>query len=314
MKTRHSILCGTAFVTALVATSGAHAQDALPPVDADASTRDIVVTGTNLRRPETALPVTVIDQSDIDLRGASTGADLYETLPSAAPPEINEATIASQGARGDVSSPDLRGIGAGSTLLLINGRRMAPHPLSGTDQGVPSLSPNANVIPTALVSRVEVLRDGASAIYGADAAAGVINNIIMPDKDRGRIGMETSVTQHGGAEEFRVTAAKNFQFGRTSIGISLDFFRRNDLLFGERDWGSQSDLRRSRKLPAPWNGLPIVNPATGANFSLDNDLDNGSTITHYGQYRRGFIQSDFLTFNGGRPTAPSSSTPAPTAR
>lgn len=303
MKTRYSILCGSAMLAALAATSGARAQSAPLPVDAAVAENeaDIIVTGTNFRRPETALPVTVIDQSDIDLRGASTGADLYETLPSAAPPEINEATIASQGARGDVSSPDLRGVGAGSTLLLINGRRMAPHPLSGTDQGVPSLSPNANVIPTALVSRVEVLRDGASAIYGADAAAGVINNIINPGKDRGRIAMESSVTQHGGAEEFRVTAAKTFQFGNTSIGISADFFRRNDLLFGDRKWGSQSDLRRTRKLPAPWDGLPIVNPATGANFALDNDLDNGSTITHYGQYRRGFIQSDFLTFNGGRP-------------
>jgi iron complex outermembrane receptor protein len=308
MKARHSILCGTAMMFALVTAAGARAQDAALPAEAaseeaetDAPTKEIVVTGTNIRRAETALPVTVIDQSEIDLRGGSTGADLYETLPSASPPEINEGTIASQGARGDVSSPDLRGIGAGSTLLLINGRRMAPHPISGTDQGVPSLSPNANVVPTALISRVEVLRDGASAIYGADAAAGVINNIISPTKDRGRISMESAITQHGGAEEFRVTAAKTFQFGQTSIGISADYFRRNDLLFGDRKWGSQSDLRRTRKLPAPWNGLPIVNPATGANFSLDNDLDNGSTITHYGQFRRGFIQSDFLTFNGGRP-------------
>ncbi|MGQ3288352.1 TonB-dependent receptor [Sphingopyxis sp.] len=340
MKARHSILCGTAMVFALATATGARAQDAAPsadaaPAEADAPTKEIVVTGTNIRRAETALPVTVIDQSEIDLRGGSTGADLYETLPSASPPEINEGTIASQGARGDVSSPDLRGIGSGSTLLLINGRRMAPHPISGTDQGVPSLSANANVIPTALISRVEVLRDGASAIYGADAAAGVINNIISPTKDRGRISMESAITQHGGAEEFRVTAAKTFQFGQTSIGISADYFRRNDLLFGDRKWGSQSDLRRTRKLPAPWNGLPIVNPATGANFSLDNDLDNGSTITHYGQFRRGFIQSDFLTFNGGRPdgnrgiststspagasrrsrpTAPSSFIPAPMAR
>lgn len=262
---------------------------------------EIVVTGSHIRRPETALPVTVIDQSEFDLRGGSTGADLYETLAATAPPEINEGTIASQGARADVSSPDLRGIGAGSTLLLINGRRLAPHPISGTDQGVPSLSPNSNVIPTALLSRVEVLRDGASAIYGADAAAGVINNIFMPSKDGGRIAMEGAVTQHGGAEEFRITAANTFKFGNTSIGFSGDYFSRNNLLFGDRKWGSQSDLRRTRDLPAPWNGLPIVNPATGANFSLDNDMDNGSTITHYGQYRRGFIQPDYLTFNGGRP-------------
>lgn len=310
MTVRRSILCGTAIVAALAAASSAHAQSASQPADTVAPAQDdesapaeeIVVTGSNLRQVrEGALPVTVIDEADIDLRGGSTGADLYETLPSAAPPEINEGTIASQGARGDVSSPDLRGIGAGSTLLLVNGRRMAPHPISGTDQGVPSLSANANVIPTALISRVEVLRDGASAIYGADAAAGVVNNIIDPGKDRGRLAIEGAATQHGGADEFRITAAKTFQFGNTSLGLSVDYFQRDRLLFGEREWGSHSDLRRTRSLPAPWNGQAIVDPSTGANFSRDNDLDNASTITHYGQYRRGFIQSDYLTFNGGRP-------------
>ncbi|MBY8823713.1 TonB-dependent receptor plug domain-containing protein [Sphingomonas colocasiae] len=304
---RHSILCGTAIIAVLAATSAAQAQTAPLPADADApaSDEDIVVTGTNLRRAEAeaegALPVTVIDRSDIELRGGSTGADLFATLPFAGPPAINEATIASQGARGDVASVDLRGIGAGSTLMLINGRRMAPHPLSGTDQGVPALSANANVIPTALLSRVEVLRDGASAIYGADAAAGVINSIISPNSEGGRISFDTGLTEHGGAEEFRITAANSFRFGKTSIGVSLDLFRRNELLFTDREWGSQSDLRRTRKLPAPWDGLAVINPATGAAFALDNDLDNGSTINHYGQYRRGSIQSDFLTFNGSRP-------------
>jgi len=304
---RHSILCGTAIMAVLAIASAAEAQAAPAPADVaadgDAATgEDIVVTGSNLRRAqEGALPVSVIDRSEIDLRGGSTGAELFATLPSAGPPAINEATIASQGARGNVASIDLRGIGAGSTLMLINGRRFAPHPLSGTDQGVPALSPNANVIPTALLSRVEILRDGASAIYGADAAAGVINSIIVPGTGGGRIAFDTGLTEHGGAEEYRLTAADSFRFGRTTIGISLDLFKRNDLLFADREWGSQSDLRRTRKLPAPWNGLPVTDPATGAAFALDNDLDNGSTINHYGQYRRGFIQSDFLTFNGSRP-------------
>jgi iron complex outermembrane receptor protein len=307
MLSRHLILCGASVLAVLAATSVAHAAPGIAPADAASPTKDaveeVIVTGSNLRRTkaEGALPVTVIKQSDIDLRGGSTGADLFASLPFAGPPAINEATIASQGARGDVASVDLRGIGAGSTLMLINGRRIAPHPLSGTDQGVPSLSANANVIPTALLSRVEILRDGASAIYGADAAAGVINSIISPTKDGGRISFDTAQTQHGGAEEYRVTAANSFNIGKTSIGVSFDYFKRNDLLFADRAWGQQSDLRRTRDLPAPWNGLAVINPATGAAFALDNDLDNGSTINHYGQYRRGFIQSDYLTFNGARP-------------
>jgi iron complex outermembrane receptor protein len=309
MLSRHSILCGASVVAMWAATSAASAGTGVQPADAAMSTKDdkvveeVIVTGSNLRRTkaEGALPVTVIEQSDIELRGGSTGADLFATLPFAGPPAINEATIASQGARGDVASVDLRGIGAGSTLMLINGRRIAAHPLSGTDQGVPSLSANANVIPTALISRVEILRDGASAIYGADAAAGVINSIIMPGSDGGRISVESMQTQHGGAGEYRVTATDRFKIGKTSIGVSFDYFKRNDLLFADRAWGQQSDLRRTRDLPAPWNGLPVIDPKTGTAFALDNDLDNGSTINHYGQYRRGFIQSDYLTFNGGRP-------------
>lgn len=313
MSSRHPVLCGTALVSILAALPPALAQTTSGNADAAAvsvistdqvalQAPEIVVTGTRLRGAEAgALPVTVIDRSDIELRNGSTGADLFATLPFAAPPQINEATIASQGARGDVASIDLRGIGAGNTLMLINGRRIAPHPLSGTDQGVPALSPNANVIPTALLSRVEILRDGASAIYGADAAAGVINNIISANAYGGRVSGSTALTEHGGAEEYRLTGANTFKVGKTSIGIAVDLFKRNDLLFADREWGRDSDLRLTRSLPAPWDGLAVTNPATGTPFSLDNDLDNSSTINHYGQYRRGFIQSDYLTFVSGRP-------------
>ncbi|MBB5985771.1 TonB-dependent receptor domain-containing protein [Sphingobium lignivorans] len=275
------------------------------PGDAMSDTMgEIVVTGTNLRRStsEGALPISVITADDIALRGGSTGADLFATLPMAGPPSINEATIGSQAARGDVMSVDLRGIGAGSTLMLINGRRIAAHPLSGTDQGVPALSPNANVIPTALLSRVEILRDGASAIYGADAAAGVINSIVSPNAQGGRLSIETAQTQHGGAGEYRITGSNTFKFGRTSIGLSLDLFKRDKMMVSDRDWGTQSDLRRTRDLPAPWNGLPVVDPKTGTAFAVDNDFDNSSTITNFGQFRRGYIQPDFQTFLSGRPT------------
>ncbi|MES2692390.1 MAG: TonB-dependent receptor [Verrucomicrobiota bacterium] len=261
------------------------------------------MTGSNIRRvdAETALPVTVFDQEDIAIRGGSTGADLFATLTLAEPPAINEATIASQGARGDVTSIDLRGLGSGSTLMLINGRRVAPHPLSGTENGVPSLATNANIIPTALLDRVEILRDGASAIYGADAAAGVINSLVSRGFDGRRLSGRVALTQHGGAEEYRFTAMEGFTRGRTHISVSLDFFHREDLASKDRKWASQSDLRLTRTAPAPWNGRPVVDPVTGVAQTVDNDLHNGSTINPYGQFQRGFIQSDFQTFVGSRP-------------
>ncbi|MEY2879067.1 MAG: hypothetical protein RLZZ15_1447, partial [Verrucomicrobiota bacterium] len=136
------------------------------------------VTGSNIRRvdAETALPVTVVTREDLDARGAATMAELFETISSAEISAISEINNGPQLARGDVASIDLRGIGSGSTLTLLNGRRMAPHPISMADNGVPSLAVNINTLPRAWVDRVESLRDGASASYGAAAAAGVINS------------------------------------------------------------------------------------------------------------------------------------------
>src|SRR5690606_22278714 len=87
-------------------------------------------------------------------------------------------------ARGDVSAINLRGIGSGSTLVLLNGRRLALHPSMQSNNRVPSLSVNINVLPTTIVERTEILRDGASAVYGADAAAGVLNMITRTDYNR----------------------------------------------------------------------------------------------------------------------------------
>src|ERR1041385_2220778 len=124
------------------------------------------VTGSNIKRidAETALPVTVIEPIDLEARGAATMAELFETLGMAEPSGITEINNGPQLARGDVASVDLRGLGSGSTLVLVNGRRMAPHPISMAENGVPSLAANINAVPRAMVDRVEILRDGASAL------------------------------------------------------------------------------------------------------------------------------------------------------
>jgi outer membrane receptor for ferrienterochelin and colicin len=106
------------------------------------------VTGSNIRRvdAETALPVTVIDRNELEARGAATMAELFETITAAEISGITEINNGPQLARGDVASVDLRGIGSGSTLTLINGRRMAPHPVSMAENGMPSLAVNINSI------------------------------------------------------------------------------------------------------------------------------------------------------------------------
>ena len=261
-----------------------------------------VVTGSNIRRAdaETAVPVTVVDLEDIDARGAATMAEFMETLGMAEPSGITEINNGAQDAKGDAASIDLRGLGSGSSLVLINGRRMAPHPISMAENGVPSLAPNVNAIPRTLVSRVEILRDGASAIYGADAAAGVMNSIVSRTFVGRGMSVRLSDTRRGGAGEAAFSIYDSFTRGKTHVSLSFDHFRRDGLAAADRRFSRDQDLRRSRSLPAPWNGLPIVD-AAGATVR-DNDFSNAGTINQWGQWQRGFIQSDYLTFIGSRPT------------
>jgi outer membrane receptor protein involved in Fe transport len=261
----------------------------------------VTVTGSNIRRAdaETAVPVSVIEAAELNARGASTMADLMETLNIAEPSGITELNNGAQAARGDVASVDLRGLGTGSTLVLINGRRMAPHPISMAENGVPALAPNINAVPRALIGRVEVLRDGASAIYGADAAAGVINNLVSRTVVGRGVTLRGSLTQHGGAHEVGATLFDSFQRGKAHVSVAFDHFRRDGLAADDRKFSRDTDFRTTRKLPAPWNGLPMVD-AAGATVR-DNDFANSNPLNQWGQWQRGFIQPDYLTFVGSRP-------------
>jgi iron complex outermembrane recepter protein len=140
----------------------------------------IEVTGSNIKRieGETALPVTVITRQEIDRMGAIDAEDILRRITAST--AIMSDT--NQGVGYAVSNANLRGLGASSTLVLLNGRRLANHAFGsiggfgGTPQAV-----DLNSIPFSAIERVEVLRDGASAVYGTDAVGGVINFITRSD-------------------------------------------------------------------------------------------------------------------------------------
>lgn len=294
-----------ALLTAALA-AAASAQSANPPPAAPAAAEQPVqleaftVTGSNIRRveAETALPVTVIEKADLDARGAVTMSELFETLTAAELSGITEINNGPQLARGDVASVDLRGLGSGSTLTLVNGRRMAPHPISMAEGGVPSLAVNINAVPRAMVERVEILRDGASAIYGADAAAGVINNFVSRSFEGRTFTLRGSMTQHGGANEIGATLAEGFKKGKTHFSLSLDYFHRDALAAHDRSYSRNADLRS--RAPAPWNGLPVGLP-DGTFAARDNDLNNRNNVNQWGEWQRGAIQANYLDFVGSRP-------------
>jgi iron complex outermembrane recepter protein len=158
-----------AFGGSLVLASGAYAQDAQKQ-------ERIEVTGSSIKRidAESALPVTVIKREDIEKTGASNVAELVDRLTSnngggrSLGESFGETSATGQ------SGASLRGLGRDRTLVLLNGRRLAVYPFSGS--GV-----DLNAIPLSAVERIEILRDGASAVYGSDAIGGVINFLTRKD-------------------------------------------------------------------------------------------------------------------------------------
>src|SRR5262249_31132695 len=144
------------------------------PGDEGAS-EQIVVTGTNLRGayPRSS-PVQTYSAEDIARTGATTTDQFVRTLPQNLGTRT-EFAVGAAGARHleGVNSVDLRGLGVGTTLTLLNGRRMA---LASVGQAV-----DVSLIPVSAIKRVEVLTDGASAIYGSDAIGGVVNFVLRDD-------------------------------------------------------------------------------------------------------------------------------------
>ncbi|MBI5692558.1 MAG: TonB-dependent receptor [Verrucomicrobia bacterium] len=263
------------------------------------------VTGSNIRRldEEKTLPVTVLTMEDLDLRAAATAADLFETLSIGGPITLDEGNTLGADARGDNVAINLRGIGSGNTLVLLNGRRLPRHPVSMSEGSVPSLSYNINNLPTAAIGRVEVLRDGASAIYGTDAAAGVVNSITRSRFDGLSVRARGSVTQHGGGNDWNVevTEGRNFNGGKSNLLMTLDYYHRDHLWLAQRKFSRNQDIRVTRNVPPPWDGVPITD--TAGVVSRDNDFDNrlSTDSSYYGGFVRG-VYDNTGSFVGARPT------------
>ncbi|HEX6832149.1 MAG TPA: TonB-dependent receptor [Rudaea sp.] len=199
-------------------------------VATDAKTQSletIVVTGSNIRRVdiETANPVVTIDRAQIQQSGKVNLADLIQELPSMAGAPITTST--NNGGTG-FAGVSLRGLGSSRTLLLINGHR------------VPFQLQNVNIIPLNIVERVEVLNDGASAIYGSDAIAGVVNIITRSSYQGAELGLSWGESDHDdGARR-----AVNLEFGQTtekgSIIFGLQYDKQDAVAAANRDYSKNA--------------------------------------------------------------------------
>lgn len=225
--------------------------------------RGVTVTGSFIRRidVETALPLTTINQQDIDMSGAATVSDLLQQLPQAAAFDNNETSTGPNDARGDVDSINLRGLGSGNTLVLLNGHRIAPFPIASG--AVPRLSANINQIPLGAVQRIEVLRDGASATYGSDAVAGVVNTILKKNYEGAEVDLRYGhVTEGGmGVQSANFLAGHNSDDGKTNIMGFIGYYNRNSLEARGKDYMQTGDLRaRAHSDSTRWDNRSLSSP------------------------------------------------------
>src|SRR5690606_36629280 len=170
--------------------------------EAEPAIEEVVVTGALIRRTpnDGTVPVSVIGEEVMEVRGALLPVELLTSLPSRVNLQENETRLDSSGARGDNANINLRNMGATATLVLVNGRRMAINPMTaGLSQAV-----NVNQLPTEGVQHIEVLRDGASSIYGSDAVGGVINYIMKRQFDGIEASLQQGGTEHGGGANTRL--------------------------------------------------------------------------------------------------------------
>ena len=217
---------------AVALNSGALALGASQVVTAqDGEIEEVVVTGTRIPREDLTgpSPVSVYDRTNIDQSGATSIGQMLREIPSVAGGA--QSTTVNNGGTG-AQNISLRGLGSPRTLVLINGRR-APGSSGGNGGRV-----DLNTIPVAMVERVEVLKDGASAIYGSDAVAGVVNIILREDFDGIQITGQTgqSSASDGEKHEFSITVGQSFDDG--NFVMSLTRVEESETIAGNREWAS----------------------------------------------------------------------------
>jgi outer membrane receptor protein involved in Fe transport len=247
----------------------------------DESIEEIVTVGSQIKGADIrdALAVSVVTARDIADLGVDSGDELLEYMAEQGQNFLSEAENISGGvnsARGDMGAYNLRNLGTGNTLVLLNGRRMVNSATYQTELSggsfVPVNTVNSQTLPVYGLERVEVLRDGASAIYGADAVAGVVNYVLKTDFDglslRARYGAWDNLPRN----DFKITMewGKSFNDGRTNLSVFGSYYDRDPVNSQDDEKWADDDYRRLIPEGSPFEG--------------DTSFRRSSTNSEYGQY------------------------------
>lgn len=282
---------GSAF--AQVATSGSAetvepGQASIATGDSQARTLDkVTVVGSQIAGggAEAALPVLTVGRDQLDATGATDGNELIRSLPQFGDIAFTQKTVNSgrnsNNARGDVGSINLRNIGAEYTLLLINGRRSVQHPISSSGAG--RLSYNSNAIPTFGLERLDLLLDGAAAIYGSDAIAGVVNLVTQGNlEDGGGVKLEYGKAEGTERSDLSLEGyfGKDFAGGRGNVSVLYGLSHRSAQLNSDR-WFTATDGRTTladgSRIPDPNGAISNAMTPWGTFQRFNNGVAVGGT-------------------------------------
>lgn len=252
---------------------------AAPALEEPSVVSEVIVVGSRIAGAKVTgnLPVSVLDSEMMKAQGVVSTGELIATLPQSGAQAFNSGVQGPNNARGDVASANLRGLGSGNTLVLLDGRRMVPHPTTQQEGGtVPVQIVNLNALPSSALRRVEVLRDGGSALYGSDATAGVLNFVI----DRKFTGAEISA-RVGGVESGSLRETNlNMKWGgtlnqgATHLALFGEIFHNTDMPGSDRDYAATDDLSgrvsstyaslfNRTVSQSPWLTGRVTTPVTG---------------------------------------------------
>ena len=264
-----------------VAQEAAPAEEEEAAAEASTASSTIFVTGSRIRRDEftAPAPLTVIDPEIAARQGLLSTGDIVQGSPIAAGSSQVTAALSSQflvnGGQG-VQTVSLRGLGAERTLVMLNGRRAGPAGTRGTVSAF-----DLNVLPYSIIQSIDVLKDGASSIYGSDAVAGVVNLITKRDTDGVEFDFFGSVPFRTGGEQWSAAATWGKTFDRGHVMVSGNYFRQNELTRGDRSYLRCAESYVFTDLNYETRA-DLVDPRTG-NFTC-NGAESNTTWGHVWTY------------------------------
>ncbi len=249
---------------------------------------EVVVTGTHIRgATRSASPIQIYTRDDIDQSGLGTLQDFVKRIPQNFNGGASEDTIhgvaGGTGQETGSSSVNLRGLGSDSTLILVNGRRLAPADRDGHFIDI-------SLIPMNAVDRVEVLTDGASAIYGSDAVGGVVNFVLRRDFDKPETRARYGSVTNGESRELQLGQTAGLNWSGGSALLSYEYFDRTPLDASERLDPNEQGLS-TQLLPDSFTLLP-EQERHGAMLTAHHAISPGLELFAEGTYSRRSHQQD----------------------